>query len=293
MHFESKTSLLTINDLTLIALSNRSSYVERRDDNGSELIIPISGTAITSIGREDFEIKNNGMAFFCSAETRRTLKTGTSLVKIRLSIDKLNSIHKSMVGKRKTQVEFKPSRFYSLNLKDVSFMELFLSAFNQIDLVNGDQNILTRISFDDTIYRLCAAVIFNDVFESEQTSAAATVDSRYEIRRLCEWMNANLTKPISLTDMERISGLSSRVIQYCFQKYFGMRPKEWLRKQRLHAARAELIRSSRQQKITCIAYDFCFPSSSNFAEHYKIEFGELPIETRRGGGGKYRKPFIN
>jgi transcriptional regulator GlxA family with amidase domain len=60
-----------------------------------------------------------------------------------------------------------------------------------------------------------------------------------------------------------------------------LRPKAWLRKQRLHAARAVLNDRSRKIKITSLAHDFCFHSPSEFAQHYLVEFGESPSETMR------------
>ena len=81
-----------------------------------------------------------------------------------------------------------------------------------------------------------------------------------------------------------MSGLSARVLQRSFQKAFGLRPKQWVRKQRLHAARSLLFTSHEPLTITSLAYDFCFASPSEFASHYLLEFGELPSQTLRRAG---------
>jgi AraC family ethanolamine operon transcriptional activator len=130
---------------------------------------------------------------------------------------------------------------------------------------------------DDSILRLCVALLnFEEVFAEKSTDEKS---HPLQIKLLCEYLSSNLMKPISLTDMEEISGLSARVLQYTFQKLFELRPKEWLRKQRLHAARQVLEKTEQQIKLTTVAYDFCFASPSHFAKHYKAQFGELPSQT--------------
>jgi len=102
-----------------------------------------------------------------------------------------------------------------------------------------------------------------------------------EIMELCEWLNSRLTDVVSLTEMEQHSGLSARTLQYAFKSEFGARPTEWLRKQRLCAARDLLRDQSIQKTLTSLSYEFCFSSPSEFARFYKQEFGELPSQTAR------------
>ena len=92
-------------------------------------------------------------------------------------------------------------------------------------------------------------------------------------------MRANLTEPINLTKMERISGLSARLLQYAFRRSFGLTPIEWLRRERLHAARRLILDRRRDASITAIALEFGF-SPSQFALYYRALFHERPSETR-------------
>ena len=117
------------------------------------------------------------------------------------------------------------------------------------------------------------------MFLADEIHFGKRPDVRVEVAQLCEFFRANLKAPISLTEMGRRSGLSARVLQYSFQKAFGLRPKEWLRKQRLHAARAILLKPMQIISITARAYEFCFASPSDFAHRYKLEFGETPSDT--------------
>ena len=151
----------------------------------------------------------------------------------------------------------------------------------QIDSVNGDAVVLGRLGLDDSLLRMCAAILNPSLFFGGNSIDEKVSPSREKIARLCEYLSGNLARPISLTEMEKMSGLSARVLQYTFQNAFGVRPKEWLRKQRLHAIRALLMKPTQQFKLTSLAYDYCFASPSDFARYYKQEFGELPSETIR------------
>ena len=139
--------------------------------------------------------------------------------------------------------------------------------------------MLEKLAADDVFYRLLAGLLMPETLLANDNTDRALGRSQKQISALCEFLQANLTKPIALTQMEQISGLSARSLQYAFQKSYGMRPKGWVRKQRLHAARAVLLKPDHAVKLTALAYEFCFPSPSVFSHAYQMEFGELPSET--------------
>ena len=72
---------------------------------------------------------------------------------------------------------------------------------------------------------------------------------------------------------------TSRSLQYGFRKYFGCRPFEWLRNERLILAKTKLTNSNDSMNITTLVYDLGFPSASLFSKYYKEKFGEKPSET--------------
>jgi AraC-like DNA-binding protein len=64
------------------------------------------------------------------------------------------------------------------------------------------------------------------------------------IERLCNYIDGNLTGAITMSDLERESGLKSRAIQLGFQRHFTCTPTEWILNRRLDAARRMLIAGS-------------------------------------------------
>ncbi|WP_311222106.1 MULTISPECIES: AraC family transcriptional regulator [unclassified Acidovorax] len=102
--------------------------------------------------------------------------------------------------------------------------------------------------------------------DSEPLAAA----ERYAMARLCA--------PLSLEDLARAAGVSSRTLHLYCKRRFGVGPMVWLRQMRLDAARQKLS-SGRDCRITDVAMDHGFGHLGRFSSYYQQRFGELPRET--------------
>ena len=276
-----KCSNLEINGLRLSAVANTPLSMKRNAECDHELWIPIQGHTIIETRTEKFRYDSGESAFLGSTGDRCFHTSTRSAVCIHLDQDRLNATHAAMAGLETAVAIPTCARTLPLEIKGISFQTLFKQMFEQIDAFGGNPQTLAQLTVDDSIYRLCVGLIQPEIFSNPGASRSERAPPREEIARLCEFLRANLSQPISLTQMEQLSGLSSRVLQYSFKKYFGLRPKEWHRKQRLHGARAALCRSEDGLKISSLAFDFGFPSASDFSQRYRLEFGELPSETMR------------
>lgn len=90
----------------------------------------------------------------------------------------------------------------------------------------------------------------------------------------------DLTKPLSLCEMEKITGVSRRSIQYSFKRRYGMSPIAWQLRERLTVAHAALVDSRDLRTITQIAFDLGFASSSTFSLYFRRQFGVAPSSVR-------------
>lgn len=282
--FELKASQIKINDLTINAASTSGMFIEKLDIPAFEFVFPIAGTGFTEVEGVRFGYHAGRNGFVGTSEKHIAGLTG-SAVEIRFNLKRLQRTMSSMLGLDHEQPIATEARIVSLQANGVSFPELFKNLFYQIDSATGNTGILEKLALDDSFYRLGAGVLRPDIFLIDEPLNGRTPFVRREIGRLCEHITANLTQQISLTEMERISGLSGRVLQRSFQIAFSLTPKEWVRKQRLHAARRLLEKPTENNTVTSVSYDFCFASPSNFAHHYLREFGELPSHTLRVRNG--------
>ena len=108
-----------------------------------------------------------------------------------------------------------------------------------------------------------------------------TRPNRGVIERLCNYIDGNLTGEITMSDLERESGLKSRAIQLRFQRHFTYTPTEWILNRRLDAAKRMLIAGSGDTRIAEVAFRCGFPRPAAFSAAYRQRFGEQPSVTLR------------
>ena len=276
--FQSKTTFIEINGLPLSATSADGFVLETENLPCFSFVFPLIGDSHTSVNGVVHRYKAGSTGFLAVCQKQETVGWGSN-VGLHLSPDKLLATRSTIIGSLyPADLRTKPIVIQTEH-SDFSFTALLKSLFSQIDAARGDENILGNLALDDSFYRLCVGLLYPDIFLADETRNGKRPYVRPEIIRLCEYIAANLTEPISLTEMESMSGLSARILQRSFQKAYGLTPKQWLRKQRLHAARLVIVNRIEPIAITALAYDFCFASPSDFAHYYALEFGEKPSQT--------------
>lgn len=113
---------------------------------------------------------------------------------------------------------------------------------------------------------------------SAQRSAAPR-----SVRRAIAYIETHAHEPITIDDIAEASGISTRGLQYAFRRSLGVTPTEYLRRERLAGAHADLQRDERAP-IAEVARRWGFASPSRFAQHYREAYGRTPRHTRHGAG---------
>ena len=286
--FQFKFSYMQINDLHICSVTSTGFCLETENNPTYDLILPLNGHSHSLIKGVEHAYASNTSGLFAFCESQRSTHVG-SLAKLHFNPERLAKTILSIAGQASFQeLVTKMNHSVSLDIAGISFSSLFTSLFEKIDMVDGNSHILSKLALDDAFYRLAAFLLYPEMLISDDIQHGKRPYERPELRRVCDFISAHLTQAISLTKMEQISGLSARVLQHAFQSAYGLTPKEWVRTQRLHAARKVMLTSKEPVAITALAYDFCFASPSHFAHHYQQEFGELPSQTLkvRNGGGR-------
>ncbi len=100
------------------------------------------------------------------------------------------------------------------------------------------------------------------------------------VKRLQRWMADHPTEPITLDDLCRQMYVSRRSVIQGFREHLGIGPMAYLKLQRLHAVRRQLLAAAPDQvSVTGVAANFGFFNSGHFARDYRQLFGELPSIT--------------
>lgn len=92
-------------------------------------------------------------------------------------------------------------------------------------------------------------------------------------------MERHLETPLSLVDIAKRSGVSSRQLQRLFEQQLSASPRQWYRQLRL--MRAKRLLAETDMGVLAIGIACGFTSSSSFARAYRAYFGCSPAETRR------------
>jgi len=256
-----------ISDQTILSFSTKGSF-EYRTSSASYL--EKSGSAASLTAAHD---ANDG-------ETMG--EEANAAVALFLDPDRLQHVSRIMVGRMETEaplVSLDQSRSLKLQYGSTNFdsyMRNLLAMKNVSTAAYKTEGDL--LGFEDLFYRWSVMVLAPELF-IDDTRTYSELGSN-KIDRLCEYMRANLTKPLALTDLEAFSELSGRALQFQFLKRFGCSPMAWLRNQRLYAAQDRLLQNH-DLSVTQVAMEFCFASPSRFTAAYKAKFGLLPSENRK------------
>jgi AraC-like DNA-binding protein len=277
--FESKEHAVKLNDLKIIVVSHTPLYLERDDQTGFFLWIPIVGRSRTRENNTvfNYDAGENG---FIGIPAKRVLKTDTRCAAgLEFNPDRLNRTIRAMSGDQTIQsLRLDEHRLLNLEYQALSFTTLFKNIFSQIDACTKQAHAMNMFALDDSLYRIIGALIQPSILFG--TTKITTYGERDKITRICEFMKADMTQPISMSELEEMSGLSARALQYAFKKRFGLSPKQWIQNERLHQAHDRIRSKDNHAQITSISYDLGFSSPSVFAQKYAELFKELPSETR-------------
>lgn len=291
--FASKSCTLEFNGVKLVAGANTPVTVHVGDTTDTTLMIPFHGTNVTTVGREKFNWNAGLGALFIPGTGRGGACSTRSTLNVALDHLRLQATAQAMLGKTSNELidlQADHTRALPFQSHGLALEGVFHHVCALIDTVKGDPKMLALLGVDDLLYRNIVLMLRPDLFAAQEPALDAHVNAKRPRRALdplCDFLVSNLSERITLSDMERISGMSERGLQYAFLQRFGNTPLQWLRGARLDRARQQLVCRDQSSNITELALAHGFGKPSDFASHYRRRFGELPSETRaqlRGGG---------
>lgn len=104
------------------------------------------------------------------------------------------------------------------------------------------------------------------------------------VKRVEEFIDLHAEKPLKISDMTEVAGVSERTLYNGFRRWRGVSPKSYLKTVRLDRVRTELLGpDSKNRSVSDIAREYGFRHMGNFARDYGKRFGEKPSKTRRFG----------
>jgi AraC-like DNA-binding protein len=102
---------------------------------------------------------------------------------------------------------------------------------------------------------------------------------RWRLKRVLEYVNANLDKTLSLADLAAVTGLSRMHFAAQFRAATGYRPHEYLLYQRIESAK--LMLSGTDMPLAQVALSVGFQAQPHFSTVFKRLTGQSPARWRR------------
>lgn len=99
------------------------------------------------------------------------------------------------------------------------------------------------------------------------------------VKKAIEYMESNISNPISLQDVASASNVSIRALQQGFRNFRNINPMSYLRDLRLTAVHSELSSSDRSILVSDVALKWGFTHLGRFAADYRKRYGYLPAQT--------------
>lgn len=98
------------------------------------------------------------------------------------------------------------------------------------------------------------------------------------LERLEAFIRSRPFAPLSLVDLARVAGVTTRTLNAICHRNRGVSPMELLRNLRLEGARDRLLQDE-DASITDVALEHGFGHLGRFSAYYRERFGELPRQT--------------
>ncbi len=280
--FLSRSSEIRTSHARIVASASSAVEVDAEAPSSTGiLLLPLHGSTVTRYGGRDVEWGlAQGPAYLPSDRC-----TATTTERSAASIDIDPTIIKPMIhtmlgdpGARRISeaLDYRTPRLVSEGRRDhLDVAKLLLHQIASFDHLNGDAQLVERSGLDDVILRMSILMLWPELLA---TDVERRQSNRRAVNLTCDYVDANLAKRITLTDLERISGLSARSLQYAFRSAFGCTPMQWVTRRRLEAVRSRILLAQEGDSLTTIAGEY-FNNLGDFSRHYRLRYGELPSRT--------------
>jgi len=273
-----------VNGLQLAAVSSTAVEVQVRRADTATLIVPFLGSFRSMFGTLMLEWAAPESAMLLPARPRQGHDSLRSALWIDLDPARLDATARAMLARPGTGTDepvlgFDNPLKLALRAGRVDFSSVFRHLCSLVDEFEVAPELLLRGGLDEALCRavvmLMAPHLFLSPLDRDEERRFA---SHATLERVCDHVRAHLDGRITMTDLERLSGLSARALQYAFRRRYGCSPQQWILEQKLLAAHACLRAPQDGTTVTEVGVRF-FSNLGRFANRYRERFGELPLAT--------------
>lgn len=285
------SAALICGDLTLTSALHTALDIELGEHAFATLALPYAGNTSIWIDRREFALRPGAAALYMPGESYCGRSQAHASVMLHLSPHGLAHTAQAIAGQPEAAGRCRSALQRPMVVGEDTAVsaELILSLRRMISVYNGaallQSSAVHSLALEDAIQRLVILLLCPELLAetaADRQIAAETSSVRNRIfDELIDWILTDLTRPLTLSELESRSGYSRRALQYLFRSRFGLGPMQWLREQRLQAVWTRLKAGQPGDTVGVIARRYGFVSSSSFARLFQATFGEAPSAVLR------------
>jgi AraC-like DNA-binding protein len=278
-------SLLTLGELFITRIEGSGLFANLEPKSSlCTLFLPADGEAQCRIGEHEIScFAGHSIAFVPARHWQLTNKctlgigihsTEESLLTRLLAMCD-QDVSASMASRLKEPLAIEVS-----NPDTICGYQQLLMAMNMLEEIVATTGDMPHpfLRIDDLILRTIALILFPEICHATRTGLDVVDGNTLQasIRELMSWMLANLSQPISLTDIEKRCSYGRRAIQSGFKREVGCGPMQWLRRQRLEMAYHRLRSAQAGLNVSSVARQCGYLSLSSFSRDFTEAFKRTP-----------------
>lgn len=282
--FHHAAAAININGTRLVASVSTPTYYRVGDSQKLYLMIPFQGCATTRVSGYKLDFGEVRDVFLSPNIERSGQSSVLSMIQVMLEAKRLIATSHALFGDPavpEIKARLEHPNVLAFRQGRIRYDHLFRQIGQRIDDLQCNETLLALQGVDDTLYRTLVMMLLPE--RCLQDDDKAPVSQPAPIDHVCDYIQAHLTHPITLTQLEAVSGMTSRSLRYGFQKRFGCSPMQWVQAQRLELAYRQLLGAKPTDTVTRVAYAAGITRLGTFARDYFRRFGERPSETLARG----------
>ncbi|MFB9911641.1 helix-turn-helix domain-containing protein [Rhizobium paknamense] len=100
------------------------------------------------------------------------------------------------------------------------------------------------------------------------------------LRIVIEYIEENLARPLTVSELAAVAGVSVRSLQLAFRRSLNRTPIQYIIDLRLERVHQQLMKENSKVYVSQVAHQWGFYSIADFTRRYRIKYGETPSKTR-------------
>ena len=276
--FHARVAVRRLADLTLVANSTSPSRMDVDDAQGWHLVMPCYGSTQLLVGGHGIEATAGNNAVLLPNCRRSAINATRCTVILPINVGRLARTRAAIAGGDPADFGLGDDPA-DLAMSSRRLFLAFLRLCALLETTAGDDALAEDLALADGFWRWTATLMGASTGPVPPEHGMARQQQGVDL--VCDMVRSTSERPFSLTEMETITGLSTRSLQNAFRRRFALSPMAWQRRERMEMARQRLLESDEGTTITEVAHAMGFSSSSAFSTLYVRHFGEPPSRTMR------------